>query len=518
MYQMIHKVQKTNFLYYRICLPVFLFILFSSAQLFGQNYQAVFSDRVCLFEEDEDYAYVDGRRLRAIRIDSVEYALGDSVFLNFPTVGHYDEIPHTTACYTTDGESWLGERIRIKENGDTWFYNNYYEDSTWKHHHMILKTKAALSDSWLFYEKDSFAITASVIGLDTLTFLGVSDSVKEIELILVQNSLYYGTIILSKHHGLLKTIIFRDVNPDVSTDPMSQTLIGITNPSLGYQPITRGDIYDYEIGDVFHKNIRYSSTGSYYDFYETKEVINKVTYPDTNKVTYYFERYYWGWPGPGAYTFEHDTILKTYTSLHAIYGGEMPFETDYIESGWTIGYNRWYHLNNNKYNGRRIVKSPVNTYVNYGDTCYYLWMGVDEKLMMGGFSLGIVGCGKYDMVPGYLHQLCNPCNYLRYFRKGSEEWGTPITPPLTVNDIYAIEDVLKIYPNPAFEVIKVELPVKAHSNNIMVVNVLGEKQWVHINHVSSTELSIEVSSLASGMYFIVYVVEDRIFKARFLVK
>lgn len=476
----------------------------------SQNYQAINPDRIYLFEEEHTTpSWSDYHQLRAISIDTVIFSSQDTILYNFNTIGYKDSIYHFGACFTPDGTSWLGTRVIKKPDGDMWFFNSYYENSAWQHRVMNLKTRAALNESWIFYNSGTSVITAEVISVDTMSFFGISDTVKEIELT-VSND-YYGTILISKNNGMVKTIIFRDMNPDIESEPETVNLIGITNPSAGYQPITWGDIHNYEVGDIFHKNIHYN-TG--FDFYESNEVIDKIIHSDTNKISYVFERYHWGYPGPGTYVFEHDTVPKTYYSLSSIVRGVMPYQTDFLGSGNFIGDYIWYS-SEQVYNGRKIVKGPMDTYEKW-DTCYYLITGVDKEIKILNHALFIVGCGQYDNLVGALSLACYPCNILKYFKKGTEEWGTPLNIPVGAEEKEVVPILLIVFPNPADDYLTIEFSELMENPGVEICDILGKKQESKIIDRSGYAIKVDVSLLQDGVYIASVSMDNLIHRIRFV--
>jgi len=93
-----------------------------------------------------------------------------------------------------------------------------------------------------------------VLDHDTLSFLGVTDSVKTIGFQVydinndsIEHALNNRHLKLSKHHGLIQTFLFRDF-PDYSANwPIRSdeyVIKGISSPELGIQNLTWKDVFD----------------------------------------------------------------------------------------------------------------------------------------------------------------------------------------------------------------------------------------------------------------------------------
>ena len=61
-------------------------------------------------------------------------------------------------------------------NGSNYIFFNDYKDS------IFIKTDAKPGDNWIMYESEIFTITADITKFDTISFLGVTDSAKFIEI------------------------------------------------------------------------------------------------------------------------------------------------------------------------------------------------------------------------------------------------------------------------------------------------------------------------------------------------
>src|SRR5512133_1820025 len=221
------------------CLTIFVV---AGTVIHAQDYRAVYRDRTALYSTDHE--------IFGLRIDSSGWA-GDSFYIPNHIIREKDDY-----CFTPKGASWIGEKIIEKGKGFTYFIN-FLHDS------VKIKTNAAIHESWIMYKADSVLYKATVTTCDTMSFMGVTDSVKRIAIQVtdlndnpLKNDLNYNIILLSQHYGLVLTLhlYFFPYWVAESGDmyPTVTHLIGIDKPKLGVQNITWLDVYDFQPGDEIH--------------------------------------------------------------------------------------------------------------------------------------------------------------------------------------------------------------------------------------------------------------------------
>jgi hypothetical protein len=87
----------------------------------------------------------------------------------------------------------------------------------------------------------------------------------------------------------------------------------------------------------------------------------------------------------------------------------------------------------------------------------------------------------------------------------------------SINDFDKTNNTLKVYPNPATQQVTIEIPTGINIKHISINNILGEEIKSYENNSQSTELIIDIQSLASGNYFIVLTdSQGKNYNARFL--
>jgi hypothetical protein len=204
--------------------------------------------------------------LRGIRIDSVRTNGNETRYYPFHSLrGPYK----TTGDVTLDsnGGSWLGKEVIENVNGD-FLFPNCWNDT------VVIKTRAGVNDTWILYDDSStLHYIATVISVDTMSFLGYTDSVKRISISvydgnwpMVLDSLNNFEIILSKSHGFIKTFdlytfpyhaanksfvqlsdYFLDKTLNKGKPNSSNSLFSI----IDFKYPTDDQLYNWDVGDVY---------------------------------------------------------------------------------------------------------------------------------------------------------------------------------------------------------------------------------------------------------------------------
>lgn len=223
-----------------------LFITLFSA--YAQNYE-------CIKPHLKQYFTNSAGYIKGIGLDSVTVSGNDVTLYPFRTLRGYYYPPGTKM--DTTGGSWIGKRVTIQRGG-VYCFENGWNDT------IFIMSGAGLNDTWPLYTTTKYNYDATVTAIDTMTFMGVIDSVKTITIKALQMpDLMNGRkIILSKNHGFVQLPdlynfpfrvdsiainqlpkgidYFYDRNPDPMGD-FSQTLL------KGHRGV---DIYNYNIGDT----------------------------------------------------------------------------------------------------------------------------------------------------------------------------------------------------------------------------------------------------------------------------
>ena len=249
----------------------------------------------------------------------------------------------------------------------------------------------------------------------------------------------------------------------------------INNSSLAQDFPTIEEIYDYDIGDIFHHRGRFVEGGPDGHYSDTTirnmEVVGK--YYSENSDTVYYEFFvkelaiFESNPQGNSYTEYYTT--KWYTDLDAIQDGDEIIEDPNI------------------YNGRKTVKYH-NMVMN----------GSIEQVTSYHWT---VGCGLtyqyssyFDMAILFGHKTINE---LVYLKKGDEEWGNEQI-ILNIPENTPIK-TLKPYPNPAQNYIS----ISNSGDKLGLIKIFNSTGLiVKSQKISSQKASIDISSLPNGLYFL----------------
>jgi hypothetical protein len=462
-----------------------IFLLCAVFQTMAQNYQTVNSGRVASFQYNGDHGFV--------RIDSVAYDT-DSILIPFRNIREVDYW-----CYTINGAHWLGDKIIIREDGFNIFLNRDGDS-------IYINTAASLNDSWTtFHRQGELSIISTVIHHDTMSFLGLQDSVKTIgfqvydELMNPMNHLINNyTIKLSKNHGLVRTLnytIFPDLIPTSYPPVQFENLVefdisGLSDPVTGIQDFSWMEIYDFQPGDEIHVKRYWSQTMQETDIQLLiLRYLERTDYPDS--IVYHAERIYsrsYNNQGNYTYTFIHDTIPEIilpnpgFDKLPGeVVMDTMTFGSEMITYGMTM--NSGVHL-------AKIIPEE-NYWFFYGsDNCWHT-MIVDGCMSDYAYYKGLGG--------PYLCCWLHSANYrsLVFYKKGDVEWGTPLV-IVGLEEAKLLSDI-KVYPNPVKDYLSVEFKESALPAKIEIYNVMGSllKEFV----LMETNQQISLQQLTPGLYF-----------------
>jgi hypothetical protein len=412
----------------------------------GQNYQDICTPGITFFKAPDGY-------LKAFRQDSVYPVAGnDTVFLSYrairDTSGWY-------SCRDTTYGSLLGLKVYKKNNG-TFFFFNRYQDT------LHLNTQAGLNQSWSFFilGNDS-RIDATVTQIITDSVLGVTDQVKVITFQAKDKSnqniphLMNGREIrLSQHYGLsLMYDVYR-----FPADTLVYTLCGKTSLSLGLQDISWADIYNFDPGDEFHSygEIWYYPYITHQENFTIRKILVKETHGNNDSVTYHVEYCYhsviYSNQGPIVYNY-YDTITERYNFT----GNTMdPFALRLPEEYTPDEY----YINGELSEYKRNISGFGGRITQENQCCLYYYNPCWEPPVEGsGGTTYSVGLGQTSWFDGGFD---NYTSAMVYYKKGSQEWGTPLAPDCStlvpVSESIRTETIsVEITPNPVWSVAAVRV-------------------------------------------------------------
>lgn len=283
-----------------------LSILLTTISLMGysQNFNMINPDRISFFESNN-----------AIKIDSIAVHGNDTVYYPYKiwNFNNYE-------CVKKRVVDWAGQKI-IKNDNKVFYFISSKNDT------VKIKPYAGKNSNWHLYNyQNGNYIEAQINDVLYQSIFNIQDSIKTIKLTkkdssgkVISHPINGKEIKISKNHGLTHFL-----NLDSFPEKVHfYNIQGVTNPNHGKQPyMKRKQIYNFEIGDVFHyyKSYTYvSSNGSETTTtYLKKTVTDKWSSVNKDTVIYNFDirkkRVEKGW-NPDYY---FDTIYE-YTQEKNIY-------------------------------------------------------------------------------------------------------------------------------------------------------------------------------------------------------
>ncbi|HSG68559.1 MAG TPA: T9SS type A sorting domain-containing protein, partial [Bacteroidales bacterium] len=241
---------------------------------------------------------------------------------------------------------------------------------------------------------------------------------------------------------------------------------------------TIGEIYNYEVGDVFHITDVFTAPGYDQEIIYNKEIVEKYSSnPDYITYVCFAEKNITVNGGPVEYEFFIDTT--TYGPLY------YPINSGSIDTVYSSP---------ELYNGRMIN--------------YHEWWSTPYNLQ---WQQWVNGCGQalwhYD---DYFPNGVGFDVELVYYKKGDEEWGTPHVVVGTPE--YKIQfGGVKAYPNPFTTSIIIEYTLDGKSNiEFSIFNSIGE--MVHKAEETYDQGTHQVTwfphHLPAGLYYAVLRLEE----------
>jgi hypothetical protein len=478
---------------------------------FSQHYRTVATDSEVYFDF-QDFSemiynnnFEEVEPCRVILTDSFQIINGDTIIYHrfnqefeIAYETYYDTTyqMNFTYCFSTNDTGFLSYNTILQDDGMDVYFNRFHDS-------IFIQTQANLNDSWIFHQDSSghyFEATVSNIINDN--FLGLTDSVKIITLQAKDSS---GNLIssphdtldirISKHYGLVKGFnLFRfpygvttgEYTPNDTTFK-SINLIGLPQHNAGIKNLTAADIYDYNIGDEFHWVT--SSPSRSYDIM----VINGKQFSITGDSVFYdvfLRKYAFTWTNNGSNSFfEFDTLFI----------GDTTMIFDVSENGSIDTYPQHYDEDS----VITYIQSIDGTQkvINYGDNVTWN-VGCDiTEFYFGGRTTYYKGIGYTYEYGG--RNIYGEKREFVYYNKNGNIWGTPLNidslSTVSTNTIEKQNVSLKVFPNPATDLLNFQLEEPINNAEIRIYSTLG--QLINTQNINDTNTQFNVSEWQNGMYF-----------------
>ena len=491
-----------------------LFLISLNLPVCTQNYQTINPEWIYYFEPARIHVtfftkelrynfYGKQKYIKGVRVDSISEENGFKEYLLANEL-HIDEEHLGWGCshlYFLPGTGWLGNKVIVDDQFN--IFINDIGDS------IFIKTDAGLQDSWTIYESNNFTMKAELIKIDTISFLNVQDSAKFIEIktydtnqTLLNIKTLQDTLILSRNHGFIQLYNFKYFPDTNSIDPalFRYNLVGIPEKDLGISNLTNEEVFDYEIGDEFHYH--HSETPPC-DGYSISTCIDKSYSGSNDSLIFTFRRILKRTCNPPDYNVSIDTFIIAYPLLNKPATGinKLPLEDTGPPSIPLEPYH--FYLFFRGFNGKLEV-DYFNRIDMPMDGCP-VWC--HDKYIAG---IGKLKRWSLFSGPG----LYNVWDILLYYKKGEEEWGTPITMEIGI-DVHAKRITGLIYPNPTTGKVHINLDLSKKPGTYTVMNSSGIIVYKKSSDFITSEI-IDLEGHSPGIYFLTITYEDEIVWDKFI--
>lgn len=488
-------------------LYILVFIL-SFFSVKAQNWQAVYSDRLVFFDSSR----------QAIKIVSVSVdSTGDSTFKNYPNTFIFS--PDTKGVKVIDSASWIGRKIIVKQDG----YNGFANDSNevfW------LNTLANTIDTFIYFDSKKLLIKGYCNQVFYADTFGVIDSIKQFKFVYNNKPDTTREILLSKHHGLLKTPFYCSIR-----FPQNSYTTFLPKGTVNYFPenyFTNRRFNNLEIGDEYEYKITNDEfENTYFEDRYYYQVIKKEVVPGTDSIKYtffvrkhaYMKHKAFVYPDPNKYHWKETINHYVYNETKTLAVNDEPV------NGWlpnkVVGwYDTWYGVVSNKifYLNDNCNSAISDLY--YGDikedtTNKYFSPpfesngGKDYHSKIGELYWYLDGSGWNRYGAGRLYEITyrNFCN-----AQSGSPWAKYYVYGVGVEDIKSEEAV--IFPNPAKNTVSI------NANEIQTVKLydLSGKEIQVQTLFNENTVTVNISNLLAGIYYIRLETEEGISTHKLIVQ
>lgn len=483
---------KKNIPLFIICLLLINISAFGTSVADTNNYKCLDPLQTYYFSGEFD-------QVKCIRIDSVKLET-DSVYYPFYTLCFVDSVETINQTYyhnySPGISSWIGKKMILKPNGDNIFINRFNDSIT-------IKTTASIGEKWVMWHKNLILIEATIDTIDTMSFLGLVDSVKTIRLRSVDKNNYpvnflsadY-TIRLSKKYGLIQTpsmyhFPFK-INTQYDISGTNNQLIGLSSPKVGFQNLTWKDVFDFEVGDEFHVHESSFYFGSGTEKKIIHKIISKEEVDESYEYNYLKKQLIRNRVDKvDEYTYSEDTITQIFKANSEF--DKLPYEPTSNEFGRKLLPR--YGMSSNTPDIKFFAF--YDNLMNRQDSS--IWM--DDLISDGGYydyyeyrkGLG----GPYYEFHPFIMMGEDFCK-LVYYQKGNNSWGIPFDK--LQNEELNEESKMKIFVDRQNACIQILCPGFEHGNiHISIYNTTGK--MIKYSSVESEKQIIQTNNWPGGIYF-----------------
>lgn len=428
-----------------------------------------------------------------MRFDSIDIQSSQTIYWPHKEV-HFSGQNGLNKCWAHQGDtSWFGYKITHDIILDEYLFEC---DKLFFSLKPSISSYNADSVGWMNYDGDTVKLLATSTGkFQKMLFNNQVDSVIRTEIKFVSKS---GNILFSYPDSIVNIEVSKANGvqsfPFLQTKPMyyHQVISGNRNHErIDYHLLSRGEIFDFQIGDEFHYFSQYKNLmgGPYGPPIYINHKIIGVQYPKSDSVIYLISektKTYQIDPVNMTSTviIQEDTISRSYGRLNDLINDNLSFES---YPNMTSPTAFWLSDSLNQ-SGVHIIE---NFFVDTGGTCLmnFLEPYYSDRTYIKKF--GVIWEEYYNF-PGYYYST------LIYAQKTTgQTYGRPHH--INLKEV-AFENQLKIYPNPTSDNLNIELPDEIQSMKIVIIDQLGRK--LIEQSINRENQSIPVENLTPGTYFI----------------
>jgi hypothetical protein len=392
---------------------------------------------------------------------------------------------------------------------------------------IVLKSKASVNQSWLFAPLNNGRyLEAKVLSIQVGSVLGALDSVKTIEIIakdslgqIMTSDQWNGkTFQLSKQHGLLSAPAFRIVNCTGNaymyiSDIIIYHLVSYkkNNQWLGKPDVKLDEIFNLQIGDVFHFNQSgYSTGGSGVYSYNTngqsiEKLISKTYYPLGDSLHLIFDRFSVDSSQSIQQFIPYISVIRKHdTLIQTIQLNRFRHVVDALDSSSTDSSSVYFVSYDTSLNGRIKLALPKFGFSFWGNSIFRLSCSPNSSQGAGfGYivvskDLGVIQI-REEHPSIVVMTSCNIASRsLAYFRRSGETWGTPFD-TLAVLGIEGSEfstEKIEVFPNPVKAGEWISLS-STHSGTIRFYNSIG----TFMGSYDQNKFILAPETYGKGIYF-----------------
>lgn len=281
---------------------------------------------------------------------------------------------------------------------------------------------------------------------------------------------------LSKKSGLVKLLNFYAFGSDNEEVLKNLTYSGSQNLKDGMYNITAKEIYNYEVGDVFHRKRAENGPSVGTNITSTIDsIISKSisTIIPENKLVY---------------------IYKIFRIKKTLKGSIVSQNADTITESHVLNEINYFSLLLGYYSGSNKITKTIENGATLSGSSPCLNPVLDGGICANTYVEGLGG--PYYFCRGTIDFLYHTYDSLIYYKKGNEEWGKALI--LGNSEEETLQSQITVSPNPTSGFVNFDL---GNVSNACKIDLMDNSGKIVHSETSLGFTKIDVSSFKKGMYF-----------------